>query len=136
MYSVEELAQREKELKKALRELGGLTELYPDIKKNYDEQISTVKKIIRADKTAEENKSAIFGKGAKQKKDAQTEIEEKSARLEELENEQKELDKKIEPKPTIADERKNELAALVDNFKEDEIKALPFDELAFCFLES
>lgn len=134
MYSVEELAQREKELKKALRELGGLTEFYPDIKKNYDEQISTVKKIIRADKTAEENKSAIFGKGAKQKKDAQKEIEEKSARLEELENEQKELDKKIEPKPTIADERKNELAALVDNFKEDEIKALPFDELAFCFL--
>ena len=68
MYSVEELAQREKELKKALRELGGLTELYPDIKKNYDEQISTVKKIIRADKTAEEKKVGDFWKGCKAEK--------------------------------------------------------------------
>lgn len=134
MYSTEELVKKEKDLKKTLREFGGLAEIYSDIKENYDEQISTIKKLLRAEKTAEENKSAIFGKNAKLKKEALSEIEEKNAKLSELENVQKELEKKIEQKPTISETRKNELTEIVETFDEEKIKALPFDELVFCIL--
>jgi hypothetical protein len=134
MYSIDELTQKEKDLKKSLRELGGLTELFGDIKENYQGQIDIIKKILRQQKIAEENKSARFGKGAKQKKEALAEIAELESKLSELSDSQKSLDEKIRLLPTISKERTDELTAMITNFKTEEIKALPFEELATCFL--
>lgn len=133
MYKSEELEKRNKELKKLLRELGGLSELFPDIQKNYEEQISTIKSLNSTVKAYDDNQSARFGKKAKMKKEAAAKSEELSAKLSELEAMQKELEKEITPTPAFSAERSAELAELTDNFKTDEIAALPFEELASCF---
>lgn len=133
MYTIEEIEAKEKQMKKQLRELGGLGEVFPDIQKNYEEQISTLKAFSKAYKTFEENKAARFGKGAKLKKEASAEISTLEDKLSELENAQKELDEKIAVLPTIDKERSAELSAMVDEFKTDEIKELPYEELATCF---
>lgn len=133
MISHEELTAYEKDIKKELRDLGGICEIFPDLKANCQEQIDTVKHILRREKAIDENKSARFGKGAKLKKEAAGEIEELEKKLSELKEKHAELAEVIKEQPTIAPDRRLELAALVDEFKTDEINALPFEELAFCF---
>ena len=133
MYSIEKLEKREKDLKKELRELGGLGEVFPDNKKNCEDLIAAIKAFIKANKTYEENKSSRFGKGAKLKKEALAQTEDLEKQITELENEKTELDNNIAPIPAITQERTAELGAMVDDFKTAEIKALPFEELATAF---
>ena len=135
MYNIEELEKKEKEMKKLLRELGGLGEIFPDIQKNYEEQIQTLKALVSAQKTYEEHQSSRFGKGAKLKKEASAQISDLSDKLASLEEKQKEAEKDIEILPTITKERSDEIRALTNEFKTDEIKALPFEELAVAFSE-
>lgn len=132
MYTIDELTKKEKDMKKAVRELGGLAELFPDVKENYDEQISIVKKLVKANKTYEENKNARFGKGAKLKKESSAEISELEERLDEAVRAQTEKDEKIKLFPTISKERTAELAAMTAELKTEEIKKLEFEELATC----
>ena len=70
MQSKSDLEQQEKILKKKLRDLGGLSELFPDIKKNYQAQIGHIKTLLKQTPVLEQYQSAIFGKGAKLKKEA------------------------------------------------------------------
>lgn len=133
MISHEELTALEKSIKKELRELGGICEIFPDLKENCQNIIDTIKHILRREKTIDENKSARFGKGAKLKKEASSELKELEDNLTELRTKHAELAKIIQEQPTILPERRLELTALVDEFKTDEIKKMSFDELAVCF---
>lgn len=130
-----ELIQREKDLKKMLRELGGLSEIFGNIKENYQSQLDLIKKINRLKKIVEENKTARFGKGAKQRKDALVEIEDLEKNLSELQAAQEELDSSIQPRPVIITQaRTGELEAMVDEFRTEEIQSLPLEDLISCFI--
>lgn len=134
MYTSEELTKREKDLKKAVRDLGGLAELFPELQKNYQDQIDILKKISKKTKTVEENATARFGKGAKLRKEAQAELSELELKLEELIKEQPEKEEVIKLYPTIEKSRADELAKMVDSFETDKIKELPLNELATAFV--
>lgn len=133
MYTIEELEKQEKSVKKLLRELGGLGEIFPDVKKNYEEQISSRKKLIAALKEYDENKDSRFGKKAKTKKEALQKTEELSGKLDELLKNAEELEKKLAPADAISPERTLELKNMANEFKTEEIKNLEFDELAVAF---
>ena len=57
MYSIEKLEKREKDLKKELRELGGLGEVFPDNKKNCEDLIAAIKAFIKANNRAGKRKN-------------------------------------------------------------------------------
>lgn len=134
MQSKSDLEQQEKNLKKKLRDLGGLLEVFPDIKENYQAQIDHIKTLLKQIPVLEQYQSAIFGKGAKLKKEASAAIEDAENKLSELTAAAEELEKKITPAETIPQARKEELAALAKACNQAEMENLSFEEMAYCLV--
>ena len=133
MYSREELTAKEKNLKKKLREFGGICEVFPDVKTAYQAQIDTIKKILEEEKTIEQNKSSKFGKSAKLRKEAEAKISELSEELKNLEEKCKNLDELTKYEVPPSKEQHQNLEKLVNEFKTNEILSLSFDEIVSCF---
>lgn len=134
MQDIKELEGLEKELKKELREAGGLVEVFPEMKQVYEEQIKLFKELQKQIQTAEQTKVGLFGKGSKQKKEAEAAIEEAEKRMEELSEKIREYREMLTPVPTISVERKKELSELATAGRLKEIEALEYEELAYCLV--
>lgn len=134
MQSKSELELLEKNLKKKLREAGGLLEIFPELKDNYQSQINHIKTILKQTPVLEQHQSAIFGKGAKLKKEATAAIQEAEQKLSELLEKAEELEKKIAPTETIPDDRKKELSSLALSCSQAEMEKLSFEEIAYCLV--
>lgn len=135
MQSREELTAKEKNLKKKLREFGGICEVFPDVKTTYQAQIDTIKKMIAEQKTIEENKSSKFGKSAKLRKEAENKLSELCTELEEIEKKCAELDKLTAYEHPASKEHIKKLSDMVNEFKTEDILSLPFDDVVACFSE-